>query len=49
VVSKSARPARIEENFRIGDFALDGEDLARMAALDRADGRLGPDPETAEF
>lgn len=49
VVSKSARPARIEENFRIGDFALDEEDLARMAALDRADGRLGPDPETAEF
>lgn len=49
VVSKSARPARIEESFRIGDFALDGEDLARMAALDRADGRLGPDPETAEF
>lgn len=49
VVSKSARPARIEENFQLWDFALDDDDLGNMAALDRVDGRLGPDPETAEF
>jgi 2,5-diketo-D-gluconate reductase A len=49
VISKSVRPARIEENFRIFDFSLDAQDLARMRQLDRPDGRLGPDPETAEF
>ncbi len=49
VISKSARPARIEENFELFDFSLDEDDLTRMAKLDRPDGRLGPDPETAEF
>jgi 2,5-diketo-D-gluconate reductase A len=48
-ISKSVRSARIEENFRIFDFSLDADDLARMKKLDRHDGRLGPDPETAEF
>jgi diketogulonate reductase-like aldo/keto reductase len=49
LISKSVQPARIEENFRVFDFSLDAEDLARMRQLDRPDGRLGPDPETAEF
>lgn len=49
VISKSAHPARVEENFQLFGFSLDEEDLRRMARLDRPDGRLGPDPETAEF
>jgi 2,5-diketo-D-gluconate reductase A len=49
VISKSARFARIEENFQIFDFALEPDDLADMQRLDRVDGRLGPDPETARF
>ncbi|MEO7200704.1 MAG: aldo/keto reductase [Dokdonella sp.] len=49
VVSKSSHPARIEENFQVFDFSLADEDLARMSQLDRPDGRLGPDPETADF
>jgi 2,5-diketo-D-gluconate reductase A len=49
VISKSARLPRIAENFQIFDFALEAGDLARMRQLDRLDGRLGPDPETAEF
>jgi len=32
-----------------GQQVAQAGDLARMAALDRAGGRLGPDPETAEF
>ncbi|MEO7065552.1 MAG: aldo/keto reductase [Rhodanobacter sp.] len=49
VISKSSRPARIEENFHLSDFSLEDRELARMSQLDRRDGRLGPDPETAEF
>ncbi len=49
VVSKSARPTRIEENFQIFDFSLHQDDLARMAMLDHPNGRLGPDPLTADF
>jgi hypothetical protein len=28
---------------------LDADDHAKIAALDRKDGRIGPDPETADF
>lgn len=49
VISKSARPYRIEENFQLFDFFLNKEELYRMSKLDRVDGRLGPDPETAKF
>ncbi|MNG35601.1 2,5-diketo-D-gluconic acid reductase A [compost metagenome] len=49
LISRSARTARIEENCQLFDFSLDDEDLARMARLDRVGGRLGPDPETADF
>lgn len=35
VIPKSVRRARMEENLDIWDFSLDGEDLARIAALDR--------------
>jgi 2,5-diketo-D-gluconate reductase A len=48
-ITKSSHPARIKENFQLFDFSLDEEDLTRMETLNRPDGRLGPDPETADF
>jgi diketogulonate reductase-like aldo/keto reductase len=44
VIPKSVTPARVVENFSIFDFALDGADLAEIAALDRGE-RTGPDPD----
>jgi len=49
LLTKSERPARIEENWKVSEFVLDSDDMAALDALDRADGRRGPDPETAEF
>src|SRR3546814_17949392 len=42
VIPKSVTPSRLKENFHIFDFALDAEDLAAIAALDKPDGRDGP-------
>lgn len=35
VIPKSSKPAHIEENFRIFDFELDDEEMARLTNLDR--------------
>jgi 2,5-diketo-D-gluconate reductase A len=43
VFPKSVTPARIAENTAIFDFALDPDDMAKIATLD-AGTRLGPDP-----
>lgn len=48
-IPKSVTSARIQENFNVFDFNLDDDDLGQLAALDRADGRVGPDPATAKF
>ena len=45
VFPKSVNRSRIEENFRIFDFALDEPDMAAISGLDRGE-RTGPDPET---
>ena len=46
VIPKSSHPARLQENLNLWNLHLDDAALARISALDRADGRIGPDPDT---
>lgn len=45
-IPKASGRAHIEANFRCLGFTLSDEQMARIDALDRADGRIGPDPAT---
>lgn len=49
VIPKSVTPDRIRANAQVFDFALTAEEMAALDALDREDGRIGPDPMTAAF
>ena len=48
VFPKSVTRSRIEENFAIFDFELDGEQMTAITALDRGE-RTGPDPDTFNY
>lgn len=41
VIPKSVHPERIRENMDIFDFALTAEEMAALAALDRAEALIG--------
>ncbi|NDL66222.1 aldo/keto reductase [Anaerotalea alkaliphila] len=47
-IPKSTHKHRIEENFRIQDFHLEPEEMARIEDMNR-DHRFGPDPENFSF
>ncbi|WP_319806682.1 aldo/keto reductase [Candidatus Kirkpatrickella diaphorinae] len=49
VIPKSSNHQRLRENIDVFDFRLDASDLADIEKMDRADGRVGPDPMTADF
>ena len=49
VFPKSVTPSRMQENFELFDFELDGGDVEEISALDQGeDGRTGPHPDTMD-
>ena len=49
VFPKSVTRSRVEENFDLFDFELDATDMASITALNKADGRTGPDPDVMDY
>lgn len=48
-IPKSSNTKRMLENLDIFDFSLSAEDLTLMTTIDKKDGRIGPNPDTASF
>ena len=48
-IPKSSKLPRMLENLDIFNFSLNSEDLADIGNIDNANGRMGPDPDTADF
>ena len=48
VFPKSVTRSRMEENFALFDFELDGDAMGDLSALDRGE-RTGPDPDTFDY
>jgi diketogulonate reductase-like aldo/keto reductase len=46
VIPTSVSAGRLRENVDVLDFRLDGDDMSKIAGMDRADDRTGPDPLT---
>jgi 2,5-diketo-D-gluconate reductase A len=50
VFPKTMSPARMRENLAVFDFALEADDLAALATIDRGPGgRTGADPDTFDY
>ncbi|MDV3250987.1 aldo/keto reductase [Devosia sp. BK] len=45
VLPKSSKPERAKDNFDVWDFVLSGDDIAKIDALDRPDGKTLPQPD----
>lgn len=46
VIPKAGSPEHLKQNAAAATLALDEDDMTAIAALDREDGRIGPDPMT---
>lgn len=44
VIPKAGDPAHLRDNLAAAEITLDPDDIAAIDALDRPDGRIGPDP-----
>jgi 2,5-diketo-D-gluconate reductase A len=48
VFPKSVTPSRMQENFELFDFEIEGDDMTAITSLNR-DERTGPDPDTFDY